>query len=286
MTTTQSQYEFLQSSVSESDSLMVTLFFAAVLHIFLLLGISFALPKANKINKQIEITLSSSPAKKAPKNAKFLAQDNQVGAGYVTEKPTPSKQKLAGQGQSENKPPRKKSTQIESKPLAKQKLITRKVAKQKISTTIKKTPPSEKKQRHFTEESLKRDIAELVAEQNQLKKQSSEKTRIKFASSLAAHKYAASQYVKDFEDKIERIAKLNLPQRTIKGFGSLRMDVAINPNGTLYNLKIRTSSGSKEADDAAIRIVKLGEPYPALPKELLNETDVLAISRSWGLKDE
>ena len=285
METTQSQYEFLQPTVSESDSLMVTLFFATVIHIFLLLGISFAIPKAEKTNKQIEITLSSSPSKKAPKDAKFLAADNQLGAGDELKKSTAPKQQLASQGQSLNKPPRPNDTLIESRPQAVEKLITQQVAKQKITTTKKLTPPSEKKQRRLSEEALQRQITQL-GEQIRYSEQSSEKKRIKFVSSLATHKFIGAQYVKDFERKIERIAALNLPQRTIRGFGPLRMDVAINPNGTLYSLKIRISSGSKEADDAAKRIVKLGEPYPALPKELMTETDILAISRSWGLKDE
>ncbi len=286
MATTQSQYEFLQPTVSESDSLMVTLFFATVLHIFLLLGISFAIPKAEKTNKQIEITLSSSSSKKAPKSAKFLAQDNQLGAGDETKKPTPPKQQVASQGQSQNKPPRQNNTQIESKPQAVQKLITQKVADQEISTTVKQTPPSEKKRRRLSEEALKKQIAQLGAK-IRYSEQSSEKTKIKFVNSVSTHKYIAAQYVKDWERKVERTGNLNFPESVRKnGLGNLRMDVAINPNGTIYSIRISESSGIQSIDDAAKRIVKLSAPFAALPKELLNELDILVITRRWSFSDE
>ena len=285
METTQSQYEFLQPAVSESDSLMVTLFFATVIHIFLLLGISFAIPKAEKTNKQIEITLSSTPSKKAPKDAKFLAQDNQLGGGDELKKPTAPKQQMPSLGQSQNKPPRLNKTQIESKPQAVEKLITQKVAEQKIDTTKKLTPPSEKKRRRLSEEALKKQIAQL-GEKIRYSEQSSEKTKIKFVNSVSTHKYVAAQYVKDWERKVERTGNLNFPESARKkGFGKLRMDVAINANGTIYSIRISQSSGVKSIDDAALRIVKLSAPFAALPKELLNELDVLVITRIWDFLD-
>ncbi len=286
METTQSQYEFLQPAVSESDSLMVTLFFATVIHIFLLLGISFAIPKAEKTNKQIEITLSSSPSKKAPKDAKFLAKDNQLGAGDELKKPTAPKQQLASQGQSQNKPPRPNDTLIESRPQAAEKLITQQVAKQKITTTKKLTPPSEKKQRRLSEEALQRQITQL-GEQIRYSEQSSEKAKIKFVNSVSTHKYVAAQYVKDWERKVKRTGNLNFPESVRKnGLGRLMMDVAINADGSIYSINISESSGVKSIDDAAKRIVKLSAPFPALPKELLNELDILVITRRWSFSDE
>ncbi len=72
---------FMQPATSANDSLLVALFIAAVLHVFILIGINFTIPKPEKINKPIEITLANTVAKKAPKKASHLAQDNQMGGG-------------------------------------------------------------------------------------------------------------------------------------------------------------------------------------------------------------
>ncbi len=287
METTQSQYEFLQPAVSESDSLLVTLFFAAVIHIFLLLGISFAIPKAERANSQIEITLSSSPSKKAPENAKFLAKDNQLGAGDELKKPTPPKLQIASQGQNQNKPPRPNEMQIESKPQAVEKLITQKETEQKIVQTKKITPPSEKEHKRLTKESLKRDVAQLGEEMMRLEEKSSEETRIKFVNSVNTHKYLAAEYVNHLVNKIKRTGNLNFP-KSIRKIGSVKltMDIAINSDGSIYKMRIVKSSGESSADAAAKRIVRLSAPFSNLPKKLLEEVDILVITRVFTFSDE
>jgi len=287
MATTRSDYEFLQPTVSESDSLMVTLFFATVFHIFILLGISFAIPKPDKTNKQIEITLSSTPSKVAPKDAKFLAQDNQLGAGTETIKPSPQKQQLASQGQSANKPPRLTETQIESKPKASQRLVTQKIAEEKIQTDIKQSPPSKKVKPKISEEALMRQIAQLGAK-IRYSEQSSEKTKIKAVHSVSTHKYVAAQYVRDWTQKVSGVGNLNFPEIARKkgSGGKLILDVGIAANGTIYSISVRKSSGVAALDSAAKRIVRMSAPFAALPKALLGELDVLVISRAWEFSDE
>jgi len=276
-----------QSAVSESDSLLVALFIAAVIHAFILLGINFTIPQPTKINKQIEITLASSPAKRAPKKANYLAQDNQIGAGKKTKKPTPPKQKLPSQGHSKNKKPAPRKKPVQSKPKQKQKLITQKKAEEKISTTKKQAPPSVKPRPKLSTDALKRQIAQLGA-QIRHSQQSSEQTKIKFVNSVSTHKYVAAQYMKDWENKVERTGNLNYPDvAKKKNFsGSLTMDVGINADGSIYSIRITKSSGNKALDDAAKRIVRLSAPFAALPKELLKELDVLIIPRVWKFSDE
>jgi protein TonB len=64
------------------------------------------------------------------------------------------------------------------------------------------------------------------------------------------------------------------------------IDAGINPDGSLYSIRVRQSSGNKTLDEAAINIVRMGVPYSPLPKELLDEIDVLVISRVWQFSDE
>ncbi len=279
MATTRSDYEFLQPTISESDSLMVTLFFATVFHIFILLGISFAIPKPDKTNKQIEVTLSSTPSK-APKNAKLLAKDNQLGAGTEEIKPFPNKRQLASQGGDINKPPGQTEARFESRPKALQKLITQKDSEQKINTAEKQASVVEIMKKKITKESLRKQISQLGEEIRNFEK-SSEKTRIKAVNSVSTHKYIAAQYVKDWERKVTRVGLLN-PSK-IPRTGSVRIDVAINADGSIYSIK---SAGATALDADAKRIVKMSAPFSALPKKLLEELDILLISRTWFFTDK
>jgi protein TonB len=285
MATTTSKHSFLQPAVSVQDSLLMTLFIAVIIHVIILLSVRFAVPQPEKFSKQIEITLATLPSKKAPKMADFLAQDNQIGGGIEMNKPEPTKQKIASQGNSEMKPPGQRQSQAESRPKAEKKLITQIQADHKITITNKDLPPSEIERSKVTAEALKRQIAEL-GEQIRYSKKSSEKTRIKFVNSVSTHKSITAQYIKDWKAKVERVARLNYPEVAREFEGSLMMDVGINRDGTIYSIRITKSSGRKALDDAAKRIVRLSAPFPVLPVELLEELDVLAIHRVWNFKDQ
>lgn len=278
---------FTKASVSESDSLLIALFLAVIIHTIIVLGIGFNIPQPEKTNKSIEITLAISPTKKAPKKAKYLAQDNQIGAGKQSKKPTPPKQQLPSQGESLNKKPLPRKSQIKSSPKVIQKLITKKTAETKIISTKKQAPIASKKKPQLSAESLRKQIAQLGA-QIRHSKQSSEQTKIKFINSVSTHQYVAAQYMKDWENKVERTGNLNYPEVARKKdfSGSLTMDVGINADGSIYSIRITKSSGNTALDDAAKRIVRLSAPFAALPKELLKELDVLVIPRVWKFSDE
>jgi len=282
MTTHIQTFSFSRPSPSESDSLLIAIFLAAIVHAFVFLGISFSPPQPQKVNKQIEITLANSPVKRAPKKASFLAQNNQLGAGKETNRPEPPKQKPPSRGKSQTKPPAQQQSETQSRPKIKQRRLTQLKANQKISTTRKHTPVSEKKRPKLSLEALQKQIAQLGTKIRN-SQQSSEKTKIKFVNSVSTHKYVAAQYMRDWVRKVERTGKNNFPAvARKKGFlGSLTMDVGINADGSIYSMRITKSSGNKALDDDAKRIVRLGAPYAALPSELRKELDVLVIHRVW-----
>jgi protein TonB len=287
MATTIRKSSILQPGISESDSLLLALFFAAVIHIFILLGINFTIPKQEKINRPIEITLASTPVKKAPKKAKYLAQDNQLGSGEKMQKPKPLEQKIPSQGDTQKNQPIQKKSHIESKPKANLKQIIQKKSEHKITTTKTQEPSKEKKQTEISSDTIQQQIAQLGAKIRH-SQESSEKTKIKFVNQVSTHQYIAAQYMKDWEAKIERTGNLNYPEvARKKGFsGSLTMNVGINADGSIYSIRITKSSGITALDDAAKRIVRLSAPFAALPADLLKELDVLAIPRVWKFSDE
>lgn len=278
-------------TLSNNDSLLVTLFLAAVVHIVLILGISFSMPKPEKVHRSIDIILVNAPAKKAPKEAKFLAQENQVGAGAETRKPEPPKQQLPSQEASEAKPVAKKVAEAESKPKAVRKIVTQKVDEKKVVAVVDDEPEASEQEQQprprLSAESLQRQIAQLGAEIRH-KQESADTSEIKFINQLSAHKAIGMQYIKDWESKVERTGNLNYPTVAAKKnfSATLTMDVGISADGSIYSMRINRSSGNPALDEAAKNIVKMSAPFPPLPAEVLKETKVLVIPRVWKFSDE
>lgn len=91
-----------------------------------------------------------------------------------------------------------------------------------------------------------------------------------------------AMYVEDWRQKIERIGNLNYPEGARgKIYGSLRLTVSINSDGSLAGVDLEHSSGYKILDAAAERIVHLAAPYAKFPADIRKETDVLVITRTW-----
>ncbi|MCK9637550.1 MAG: TonB family protein [Methylobacter tundripaludum] len=274
--------------LSNNDSLLIALFLAAVIHVVIGLGIDFTAPQPEQVSRAIDITLVNMPAPKAPEKAQLLAQENQIGAGEQSVKPEPPPQQLPSQGNSQTKQI-KKSAPEQSEPKAEKKLITQKKAEKKIAAASKPDNyhHAEKKHPQLTAEMLQQQIAQLGTE-IRLNQQTAEQSKIKFVDSVSAHKYVAAQYMKDWEDKVERTGNLNYPEVAAKKnfSGTLTMDVGIKADGSIYSIRINQSSGNPALDEAAKNIVRMSAPFAPLPMELLKELDVLVITRVWKFSDE
>ncbi|MBL1262442.1 TonB family protein [Methylomicrobium sp. RS1] len=282
---------------SGNDTILVFLFVAAALHILLILGVDFSAPKPEEFKRSIEITLVDTPAKKAPKQAKMLAQENQVGAGQQDIKPKPQAQKIANEG---NTPQSKHLARAEPepqqshpKPKVQKKVLTQQKAEKKVAEAAVKPAPEKEpvveQRRHpiLTAEALQEQITQLGTEirDSQL---SGEQSKIKFVSMVSAHKYLAAQYLKDWENKVERMGNRNYPEVASKRnfSATLTMDVGINADGSIYSIRINKSSGIPELDEAAKNIVRMSAPFAPLPQDLLKELNVLVITRVWKFSDE
>lgn len=278
-----------------NDTILVFLFVAAALHILIILGVDFSPAKPEEFKRSIEITLVDTPAKKAPKQAKMLAQENQVGAGEEDIKPKPQAQKIANEGNTRQSKHLVKAEpeQHQSRPKPQKKVITQQKSAKKIAeATVKPVPEKEPtlEERHhpiLTAEALQEQITQLGAEirDSQL---SGEQSKIKFVSMVSAHKYLAAQYLKDWENKVEKMGNRNYPEvASKKNFSAtLTMDVGINADGSIYSIRINKSSGIPELDEAAKNIVRMSAPFAPLPQDLLKELNVLVITRVWKFSDE
>lgn len=284
-----SQVKLEPTAMSGNDALLLWLFIAAVIHVLVIMGVSFSQPRPEKFDRSLDITIVNIPAKKAPKEAKILAQENQIGAGEESIKPQVREQKIANRGTNV----KQKSAQSEpavSKARRIERVITQPQAEKQITSTPvqpdEESQPTESRPQ-LSPELLQQQITQLGTEIRH-SQQSGDQSKIKTVNMVSAHKYVAAQYLKDWEDKVERMGNLNYPEIAIKKnfSASLSMDVGIKVDGSIYSMRISKSSGIPELDEAAKNIVRMSAPFAPLPLELQKQLNVLVITRVWKFSDE
>lgn len=125
-------------------------------------------------------------------------------------------------------------------------------------------------------------MASLNAELQQKLELRAHRPRRKFISAnTKEYRYAA--YMEAWRAKVERIGNINYPDaaRRRNLSGSLLLDVAINPDGSVREITVRRSSGHKILDDAAVRIVELASPFARFPDDFVKDIDILHVTRTW-----
>lgn len=276
------------------DRLGLTIFIALAFHAIAILGISFdyeeLLPPETM--QTMEITLVHSHSKDAPEEADYLAQANQKGGGNVEKKirpsspfanPTPTVEDgLAPHSQLAETPP----------PLTKEQ-------KQQEVMTSKKSPFADKSRELKEDIPLEsnskqaaqmfersRQFARLRAEIQQLKQAYQRTPHHTYVTGINAKQNRFASYIEAWRDKVENVGNLNYPEDAVRNNvnGDLLLDVAINPDGSINNIKVLRSSGKKILDKAAQDIVRMAGPYPPLTQEILKDTDVLHISLVWNFR--
>src|SRR5438093_438293 len=98
-----------------------------------------------------------------------------------------------------------------------------------------------------------------------------------------AREYRFARYVEDWRMKVERIGNLNYPEaaREQRLYGSLLLTVSIKSDGSVENVDINRSSGSRILDAAAVKIVEMSAPFARFPPDIKRDTDILHITRTW-----
>ncbi len=101
--------------------------------------------------------------------------------------------------------------------------------------------------------------------------------------SASTREYRYASYIGAWARKVERIGNLNFPQaaKDQRLQGSLMLNVAVRIDGSVESVRVMRSSGYDLLDQAAIRIVELAGPYSPLTPDIAAETDVLHIFSTW-----
>jgi periplasmic protein TonB len=277
---------FTRTSVRPADRLGFTLMIAALVHLALILGVGFTYVKPEKISQTLEITLAPFKSDTKPKDADFLAQENQQGSGTLDKKAVPKTTEIAPyQDTKINKvtpPPAAKPVVKQEAP--KTAVATKAQAPQKTVAKRDEVKPDEpaKAAPTFDSTQLNSEIASLEAELADEQQAYAKRPKIHRLSAASTMRDKGAWYKEDWRKKIERIGNLNYPEeaRRQQIYGSLRMMVSINRDGSLYEVLVLESSGQPLLDQAAQRIVRLAAPFAPFTGDL-SDIDRLEIIRTW-----
>ncbi|MEE1890003.1 energy transducer TonB [Pseudomonas carassii] len=279
--------DLLPPRVRPVDRLGFTLFLAALVHLALILGVGFTVVKPADIRHTMDITLATFKSEKAPEKADFQAQDNQQGSGTLDKKAVPKTTEVAPfQDSKINKITPPPAAKPETPPApAKSVVATQAPKTQKVEPRPKESKPQPKpeaKVPDFDSSQLSSQIASLEAELSHEQQLYAKRPRIHRLNAASTLRDKGAWYKEEWRKKVERIGNLNYPEeaRRQQMYGSLRMMVSINRDGSLYEVLVLESSGQPVLDQAAQRIVRLAAPFAPFTGDLA-EFDRLEIIRTW-----
>lgn len=271
-------------SIGSPDRMGFTLFMAILLHMVLILGVGFELMDREPPAASLEVTLAQYQSENAPKEADFLAQANQQGSGTADKKMVQTTSIESRRPQNQVSPPQ---NQARPQSVAKKGNVrtvvvaTQSTRKMNDTKRNREADTPLKREISLLERSL--EIASLEAQLAQQTQFNAKMPRVRTVNAASTRYSVDAYYMDGWRRKVEVIGNLNYPEQARRQnlFGSLRMLVAVLPDGSIKDIQIRKSSGIKLLDDAAVRIVRLAAPFAPFPEELRNEVDVLQIIRTW-----
>lgn len=272
------------SGTSSADRLGVTLLFSLIAHGVLALGLTFEYEKPAPQLPSIDVILVQSANQEKPDKADFLAQASNAGGGTVDKARRPSEPLSSAIPKAvsgiapipmENGAPRPETpTDAE--------MLTTKRSKLTVRTdTAKPDTPTRPAAVEREDEQRKLEMAKLAQEIQRESEQYAKRPKRKYISANTKE-YEFAAYMRAWVARIERIGNLNYPDeaRRQQLHGQLVLTVGLTRDGRVKSVDVIQSSGHKVLDDAAIRIVHLAEPFPALPEDK-EKVDELYISRTW-----
>lgn len=272
--------------LGERDRLGATMALSAALHAIVILGVGFAVNEAAPITPMLDVILSGTRTPLTPKEAEFLAQASNQGGGEHDKSSRPTDtvsgplplpesgiapQPLRAQSPQASPPPEARIvTGADTNPAPPEQM--------RPQTDPDLLPPGERKITHDI------DMARLAAEVHLNSQRYAKRPKRKFVSA-STQEYAYADYLRRWVDRAERVGNLNYPevarQRGLSG--QVVMSIGIRRDGSVESSQVLVSSGKPVLDQAALRIAKLAQPYPPLPKTADN-IDVLNVVRTWNFR--
>ena len=265
-----------------------TIFLSVCFHAIVILGVSFTyLGKLNN-NNALEVTFARHHSILTPDDVRFVTRESQNGDRAIDETavsskpfksdfnnnliqkilPVPGMVDIANEAEMQN--------------IA---IISTSAGKDKTNQQLEVLEP--KKQQPASEESTSKELSVVIRslqEQLNIRRQAYDKRPRRYTiSSASTKKSHDALYLDNWRRRIEAIGNINYPKKARREqiYGSLRLLVALLPNGEVKRIRVMKSSQHKVLDQAAIEIVELAAPFQPFPQAMRDEVDILEIIRTW-----
>jgi len=258
---------------------------SVIVHMLLLFGITFqaANPALFQNFQSLEVVLVNARSQTKPLDPDVLAQFNLDGGGEV-EEDRQAKSPLPASDQ--DAPASAAALQSQVKALEAQAKLLMIQARSDHAVVQERPDPVDQPKPPLP---APLDLVESSLEQARLMARISEdydayqkRPRRAFIGARA-QEYSFARYVEDWRLKVERIGNLNYPEAAKREriHGSLVLTVNIKADGSLEDILIDRSSGSRILDAAAKKIVQMSAPFAPFSDDMRKKIDILSITRAW-----
>lgn len=269
--------------ITAADRLRATVLFSMLLHGMVLLGIGFTVDDAAPITPTLEVILTQTRSETPPDKADFLAASSQQGGGdkETRERPrAPTSAAVPKPTEGVTPTPQREGA---PKPVfAPTQSVVSAAAPEPETASDPRTAHQDiplPTSRQLIERSM--EMARLAAELERQAQAYAKRPKRKFVSANTKE-YEFATYMRAWVARVEKIGNMNYPAeaRARNLQGQLVLTVAVRRDGSVESIDVIQPSGYPVLDDAAVRTVRLAEPFAPLP-QTSEQIDVLHITRTW-----
>ncbi len=284
--------------ITSHDRLITTLFFAALLHGIVILGVGFsgAMESPQQISR-LEVTMVTPQASERPDEADYLAQVDQRGQGTTGEKvrpqtpaSTPARidnpglreardafHSTTAQTPSERPDSPRPASSATSQPLLVDAPSSLRLQpeEQSVALPFEYTRVARLIQQQFdgadpTDSPRREPVAAGQPDETRL-------------TSVNTHRRAYAGYLHEWREQVERVGNLHFPDEAARrnAWGNVTVEVALDADGSLADVRILRSSGHRVLDDAVLRILGLAAPFAPFSSEMREDSDRLRFVYEW-----
>jgi len=274
------------------DRLPAMLFLAALIHGILIIGVTFNAYILDEFSSAIslEVTIVADPDQRIdrPDEAEYLAQASQMGGGNTIDEvrptaPLQSASPIDNLGQ-ENGASLLDATSHEQS--ADQLVSTQSEQDREIADNLREEPRPENSTAIALESGSEQTLPLPQDDESTLLIHDDDPRQFVISADTSESTIAA--YLDNWKRRIEAVGDEYFPELgELEGLtGSPTLEVSIEASGQLAEVIVRTSSGSKVLDKAALDILRRASPFDPFPAEIRADYDRLRFAYKWLFSEQ
>lgn len=276
------------------DVLSITLFFSALAHVVLILGVTFSLPEiaaTPTIDNNLEIVLINAANQEVDEQATNVSTQNNLGGGAsAQEAESPAPMQLTQASPFDSVMMRAKNERMNQ---ANDQLITQRsqtpsINQHRSDTTQERAVPFEGEDVLTTDANRQQERERLIAKITQRQIEYQKIPRKAFLSP-STKVDGAAQYLFDWRNTVQKVGNENLPSeiKQQRMVGSVLLSIMINRNGTINKIVVNQKSSHPLINQYAQQLLRKSAPFNPFPDgEFFNEKDVIVITRWFEFDSE